>query len=74
MGILTDDMRSFIGVESDILSAPEPVEFGAVRRYAQAIMDEDPIFADENAAKEQGLPGKVGAELPTRLRCPRSPN
>jgi hypothetical protein len=63
MGILTDDMRSFIGVESDILSAPEPVEFGAVRRYAQAIMDEDPIFADEDAAKGQGLPGKVAPPL-----------
>ena len=63
MGILTEDMRRFIGVESDILSAPEPVEFGAVRRYAQAIMDEDPIFADDGTAQGQGLPGKVAPPL-----------
>ena len=63
MGILTDDMRRFVGVESDILSAPEPVELGAVRRYAQAIMDEDPIFADDEAATGQGLPGKVAPPL-----------
>ena len=63
MGILTDEMRQFIGVESEILSAPEPVEFGAVRRYAQAIMDEDPIFADDEAAKGEGLPGVVAPPL-----------
>ena len=63
MGILTDEMRSFIGVQSDILSAPEPVEQGAVRRYAQAIMDEDPIFADDEAAKAAGLAGKVAPPL-----------
>ena len=63
MALLTDEMRRFIGVESDILTAPEPVEFGAVRRYAQAIMDEDAIFADDEAAKAQGLPGKVAPPL-----------
>jgi hypothetical protein len=63
MGILTDEMRSFIGVESDILSAPETVEFGAVRRYAQAIMDEDPIFAGDGVAQQRGLPGAVAPAL-----------
>jgi hypothetical protein len=63
MGILTDEMRSFIGIESAILSAPEAVESGAVRRYAQAILDEDPIFADDGAAKNVGLPGAVAPPL-----------
>jgi hypothetical protein len=63
MGILTDKMRSFIGIESDVLSAPEPVELGAVRRYAQAIMDEDPIFANDDAAKAAGLSGAVAPPL-----------
>ena len=63
MAILTDDMRRFIGVESPVLSAPEPVELGAVRRYAQAILDEDPIFAQDEAAREAGLPGAVAPPL-----------
>lgn len=63
MGILTNEMRSFIGVQSDVLCAPEPVEQGAVRRYAQAIMDEDPVFADDAAAKAAGLAGKVAPPL-----------
>lgn len=45
MKLLTEEVRRFIGTESPTVKAPEPVEQGAVRRYAQAIMDEDPIFA-----------------------------
>jgi hypothetical protein len=44
MAILTEAVRDYIGTESAVHEAPEPVEYGAVRRFAQAIMDEDPIF------------------------------
>ena len=44
MAILTDAVRAFIGTQSAIHEAPECVEPGAVRRFAQAIMDEDSIF------------------------------
>lgn len=56
MALLTDEIRRFIGVESEEVEACEPVERGAVRRYAQAIMDEDPIYAQEDAAARFGGP------------------
>lgn len=43
--LLNDKLLSFIGMKSPVVEAPDPVEAGAVRRYAQAIMDDDPIFA-----------------------------
>jgi hypothetical protein len=44
MSALMDALRPYIGMTSGIEVACDPVEQGAVRRYAQAIMDEDPIF------------------------------
>ncbi len=46
MSILPESAKAFIGVEAEIEVACECVERGAVRRYAQAIMDEDPIFRE----------------------------
>lgn len=43
--ILTDEIRGYIGVESETVLACDTVEAGAVRRYAQAIMDHDPDYA-----------------------------
>jgi len=44
MALLTEALKSYIGVQTEIRTASEPVERGAVRRHAQAIQDEDPIF------------------------------
>lgn len=44
---LTDEVRACIGVETDLLPAFDPVERGAVRRFAQAVMDLDPAFVGE---------------------------
>jgi len=44
---MTDDLRKFIGLEPEKQLACDPVERGAVRRYAQAIMDIDPAYMDE---------------------------
>ncbi len=49
MALLTDELKAYIGVAGPIVSAAEPVEAGAVRRYAQAIMDEDMMFAPVEA-------------------------
>jgi uncharacterized protein len=46
---LTDEIRACIGLETELQLACDPVERGAVRRYAQAIMDDDRIFMDERA-------------------------
>ena len=44
MALLTEALKKYIGLQSQTETACDPVERGAVRRYAQAIMDEDPIF------------------------------
>lgn len=44
--LLPEAARNYIGIQSQPEFACDPVERGAVRRYAQAIMDEDPIFWD----------------------------
>ncbi len=42
---VTDAVRAYIGRESTIELACDAVERGAIRRYVQAIMDEDARFA-----------------------------
>lgn len=46
MALLPEAAKKYIGMQSETEIACDPVERGAVRRYAQAIMDEDPIFSD----------------------------
>lgn len=48
---LTDEIRGYIGMETDMQLACDAVERGAVRRYAQAIMDVDPVFMFEDAVR-----------------------
>jgi hypothetical protein len=48
---LNDEIRTYIGMETDLQLACDPVERGAVRRYAQAIMDVDPIYMSEEAIR-----------------------
>jgi hypothetical protein len=49
--ILTDEIRGYIGVQSDYVTACDAVEPGAVRRYAQAILaDDDPFYAPDAPA------------------------
>lgn len=52
MSALADSLKQYIGLQSETSIACDTVEPGAVRRYAQAIMYEDPIFGaptDNNA-------------------------
>ena len=53
--LLTADVLAFLGMESPVVEAPDPVEGGSVRRYAQAIMDPDPIFGKEGGAVAPAL-------------------
>lgn len=50
MALLNDEILSYVGRSSVKEVACDPVEQGAVRRYSQAIMDDDPIYWDEKAA------------------------
>lgn len=54
--ILTDEIRGFIGIESEAVTACDAVEPGAVRRYAQAIMTDDPDYAPGAAPMRYGGP------------------
>lgn len=56
-GLLTDEVRAFIGRESEVVTAVDAVEPGAVRRYAQAIMaDSDPDYAPDATGGKAGGP------------------
>ena len=50
MSILPEAAKKYIGLTSEKEIACDPVERGAVRRYAQAIMDEDPIYSESGDA------------------------
>lgn len=55
--ILTDEIRSYIGRQSDTVTACDAVEPGAVRRYAQAIMaDDDGDYAPDASPARFGGP------------------
>ncbi len=57
MTILTDEIRSYIGRESESVTACDTVEPGAVRRYAQAIMaDADGDYAPGATPARYGGP------------------
>lgn len=56
MAILNQKILDFLGLESPVVQAPEVIEAGAVRRYAQAIMDEDEIFAARATTTPYGGP------------------
>jgi hypothetical protein len=56
MTMLTDEIRGFIGKASEATLACDPVESGAVRRYAQAIMDDDPDYGPEPRTARHGGP------------------
>jgi acyl dehydratase len=67
MPLLPESAKAFIGMKSAPEVACDPVERGAVRRYAQAIMDEDPIFW-EACERNERYGGPVAPPLyPTHL-------
>ncbi len=67
MSILPEAAKKYIGIQSETEIACDSVERGAVRRYAQAIMDEDPIF-NGSCANNERYGGAVAPPLyPTHL-------
>ena len=61
--LLTPEIEAFVGVESDDEIACDPVERGAVRRFAQAIMDDDALYQDEEAARSSRYGGTIAPPL-----------
>lgn len=60
---LNDEIRQFIRMETELQLACDPVERGAVRRYAQAIMDIDPIYMRDDAVRGTRYPKPVAPPL-----------
>jgi acyl dehydratase len=67
MALLTEALKKYVGMQSETETACDTVERGAVRRYAQAIQDEDPIFS-EACANNARFGGPVAPPLfPTHM-------
>lgn len=49
---VTDEVKAFIGYETEVGRCWDVVERGAVRRFAQAVMDIDPVFMDADFASQ----------------------
>ena len=54
--LLTDEVRRYIGTEGPRVAACDIVEAGAVRRYAQAIMDRDEAYHEGRPDVASGKP------------------
>lgn len=63
MGLMTLEIERLIGAESQLEMACESAERGAVRRYVQAYMDDDPVFYSEDAARASKYGGPVAPPL-----------
>lgn len=61
--LITDEIRALIGVEAEPVTAFEPVERGALRRFVQAIMDDDPAYWNEEYAKQTKYGGVIAPPL-----------
>jgi hypothetical protein len=49
---ITPEVKALIGLESEWVEAPNPVERSEIRRHIQAVMDVDPVYWDDGAAGE----------------------
>lgn len=47
--MLTPELMAYVGMEGVVSRSVEPVEAGAVRRFAQATLDNDPAYLDGSA-------------------------
>ncbi len=60
---ITPEMKALIGSEGDVSESTMEATWSEHRRFIQAIMDEDPIYYDEEYAKKTRYGGIVCAPL-----------
>jgi acyl dehydratase len=52
MSLITDEVRSYVGLQGDPVTAPVALTEDALRRFTQAVMETDPVHWDpDHAAK-----------------------
>ncbi len=66
---ISDEQKRFIGVESEPIT--HDVERGAIRLFAQAIGDPNPLFNDEKQARKTRFGGMIAPPTYIRLLMPR---
>ncbi len=74
---LTDEVKSYIGMMAEPVTAWEVIEGGAVRRFTQAIMDNDPHYWDPQVAANSRYGALIAPPLYpsfTLRRTPGSPD
>ncbi len=60
---VTDDVKALIGHETEWVEAWDVVERGAIRRFIQAVMDDDPVYWKDDVARETRYTGEVAPPL-----------
>src|SRR5215510_7850660 len=70
---ITLEIKALIGMEGEPQTACEPVERSEVRRFAQAVMDDDPIFWDDTYARNTRYGAVVAPPLFPLFAHRRSP-
>lgn len=63
--LLNDELRSRIG-ETRVYVAPEPIGKAAFRYFAQAVGDDNPLYTDDQFARQHGYEGVIA---PPTLVC-----
>jgi acyl dehydratase len=66
---ISDEHKKFIGIESEPIT--HEVERGAIRLFAQAIGDPNPLFNDEKLARKTRFGGMIAPPTFVRLLMPR---
>jgi acyl dehydratase len=65
MSLLTNELRARIG-ETRVYTAPEELGRAAIRYFARAVGDDNPLYTDDDYARRWGYPGVVA---PPTLIC-----
>jgi len=60
---ITDEVMALIGYQTDWVEAYDPVEQGAIRRFYQAVMDDDPVYWKQEHAATTKYKGVVAPPL-----------
>jgi acyl dehydratase len=70
---ITPEIKALIGVEGEPQTSWELVERSEVRRFAQAVMDDDPIFWNDTHVKNTRYGAVVAPPLFTLFAHRHSP-
>jgi acyl dehydratase len=57
--LITDEVRSWIGRTTELLTLPEDISASDIRRYTDATGDENPLWMDDEAARRAGYKARI---------------